>query len=247
MTSPLLAGPTPPSVTPVGMGRLALLLQEPLTVVSRLRADRQAVSDGSAFRDQMQQLLRRADHDAQAMGYEAADVQLAVFAVVALLDESALNSRKPGLADWARRPLQDELFGGHMAGEWFFQHIDRLLARPDTPVLADLLEVHHLCLMLGFRGRYGADDRGTLHAVSVQAEDRIRRIRGAPKELVPGWRPPNDAVALRDPWIRRLVIGLGASLVLAAVLWGAGALSLREAKRGVERSAPVSALEGAGS
>ena len=241
MTSPLIAGPTPAAVTPVGLGRLALLLQEALTVVTRLRADRQAVPDVGAFRDQMLQLLRRADHDAQASGYESADVQLAVFAVVALLDESALNSRIPGLADWARRPLQDELFGGHMAGEWFFQHIDRLLARPDTPVLADLLEVHQLCLLLGFRGRYGAEDRGTLHAISVQAEDRVRRIRGAPKELVSGWKPPDDAVALRDPWIRRLAIGLAASVLFAAGLWGAGALSLREAKRGVEKSAPLSA------
>jgi type VI secretion system protein ImpK len=89
------------------------------------------------------------------MGYTSEDVRLAAFAVVALLDESALNARQPALADWARRPLQDELFGGHLAGEWFFQHVEQLLARPDSAALADVLEVHQLVLLLGFRGRYG--------------------------------------------------------------------------------------------
>jgi type VI secretion system protein ImpK len=177
----------------------------------------------------MLHLLRRADDEGRAMGYEAADVQLAVFAVVALLDESALNATEPAWADWARRPLQDELFGGHMAGEWFFQHVDRLLARPDSPELADLIEVHMLCLLLGFRGRYGAADRGALHAITSQLSERMRRIRGTPSEFVPGWRPPDDAVAARDPWIRPLVAVLASCVVLAALLWGGGALSLRGA------------------
>ncbi len=159
---------------------------------------------------------------------------VAIFAAVALLDESALNARQPALADWARRPLQEELFGGHMGGEWFFQHVEQLLARPDSPELADLLEVHHLCLLLGFRGRYGTEDRGALHAIASRLGERVSRMRGAPGDLVPAWRPPNDAVAGRDPWIGRLVIGLAASVVLAAALWGVAALSLRGSARGID-------------
>jgi type VI secretion system protein ImpK len=225
---------TPVSVTPVGAGRLALILQELFTAVARLRGDRQPVPDAAAFRAQLLELVRRADQEAQAAGYAPADVRLAIFAVVALLDESALNSRQAALADWSRRPLQEELFGGHMGGEWFFQHVEQLLARPDSEALADLLEVHHLCLLLGFRGRYGLDDRGALHAVAAQLDDRVRRMRGAPGDLVPAWRPPNDTIAGRDPWIRRLVIGLAASVVLAATIWGAAALSLRGSARNVE-------------
>src|SRR5205085_994158 len=116
--------------------------QEALTAVARLRADRQPITDAAAFRAQMLQLLGRAEQEARQAGYEPADVRMAVFAVVALLDESALNARQPALADWARRPLQEELFGVHMAGEWMFQNVEQLLARPDTPALADLLEVH---------------------------------------------------------------------------------------------------------
>ena len=228
------AAASAPLATPVGAGRLAQILQELLTATARLRGDRQPVPDAAAFRSQLLELVRRADEDAQRAGYATADARLAIFAAVAFLDESALNSRQPALADWARRPLQEELFGGHMGGEWFFQHVDQLLARPDSPALADLLEVHHLCLLLGFRGRYGADDRGALHAAASRLGERVSRIRGAPGDLTPAWRPPNDSVVGRDPWIRRLVLGLAASVVLALALWGVAALSLRGSVRELE-------------
>ena len=248
MTSPAAQTPaaasavTAASATPIGGGRLALILQELLTATARLRRDRQPVTDAGVFRTQLLELVRRADEEAQRAGYATADVRLAIFAAVAYLDESALNARQPALADWARRPLQEELFGGHMGGEWFFQHVDQLLARPDSPALADLLEVHHHCLLLGFRGRYGMDDRGALHAAASRLSERVSRIRGALGDLTPAWRPPNDAVVERDPWIRRLVIGLAASVVLAAVLWGVAALSLRGSVRELETlAAPRSA------
>jgi type VI secretion system protein ImpK len=225
---------SPASATPIGAGRLALILQELLTATARLRGDRQPVPDAAVFRAQILELVRRADQDAQAAGYAQADARLAIFAAVALLDESALNSRQPSLATWAGRPLQEELFGGHMGGEWFFQHVEQLLARPDSPALADLLEVHHLCLLLGFQGRYGAHDPGALHAVASRLAERVARNRGAPGDLVPAWRPPNDAIAGRDPWIRRLTIGLAASLALAIALWGVAALSLRGSARDLD-------------
>jgi type VI secretion system protein ImpK len=229
MTAPFLAPPAPAPAAPAGdvlaRGRLARLLQEALTAVVRLRAGRQAVPDAAAFRAQMTQLLQRADADARALGVPAEDARLAVFAVVALLDESALNSRQPALADWARRPLQDELFGGHLAGEWFFQHVEQLLARPDSWVLADLLEVHQLVLLLGFRGRYG-HDTAALQAIAVRVGERLARVTGDQGALAPAWRPPADGVVTRDPWLRRLTIALAASAVLAAALWGAGAVTL---------------------
>jgi type VI secretion system protein ImpK len=98
----------------------------------------------------------------------------------------------------------------------------------------DLLEVHHLCLLLGFRGRYGSDDRGALHAVASRLDERVTRLRGPTADLVPDWRPPNDAVAAHDPWIRRLAVGLAAGVVLAAALWGAAALSLRGSAQGLD-------------
>ena len=49
--------------------------------------------------------------------------------MVAFLDESILNSQNPLFADWPRKPLQEELFGTHIAGEVFFQNLQKLLGR----------------------------------------------------------------------------------------------------------------------
>ena len=234
MPSPASPAAAPDSGSqPVGTGRLALAFQEVLTAVVRLRGNRQPVTDGGAFRAQMTQLLQRADAESRAAGYAPEDARLAAFAVVALLDESVLNSTQPALSGWARRPLQDELFGEHLAGERFFQHLEQLMTRPDSPPLADVLEVFGLTLLLGFRGRY-ALETGALAAISQKVAERVQRVRNqtganaarARGDVVSGWRPPDDAVAGTDPWLRRLTIALAASLVLAAVLWGAGRLSL---------------------
>ena len=220
-------------------GRLANALQESLTAVVRLRAERQPVTDPVAFRAQLMQLLAKAEQDALGMGFTTQDARLALFAVVAFLDESVLNARLPALSDWARRPLQDELFGGHMGGEWFFQHVDQLLARPDSAELADLLEVHQLCLLLGFRGKYGAGDPGALYAVSTRVAERLARLRGPAGELAPHWHPPADAVSARDPWLRRLSIAAITSLVLLVALWGAYAYTLSSTNGDIRALAPA--------
>src|SRR5690606_10520389 len=135
-------------------GQLALALQEPFTVAIRLRANRQVAADADSFRAHIKQLLGAADRAARRLGYDGGDVRLAVYAFIAFLDESVLNSNQPMFAAWPRQPLQEEIFGEHMAGENFFRYLDDLLARQDSEDLADLLEVYQLCMLLGFRGRY---------------------------------------------------------------------------------------------
>ena len=221
-------------------GRLATALQEPLTAVVRLRAERQQVPDGAAFRAQILQLLARAEQDALGMGFTTQDARLAIFAVVAFLDETVLNTRMATLADWSRRPLQDELFGGHMGGEWFFQHIDQLLARPDGAELAALLEVYQLCLLLGFRGKFGAGDHGTLHAYTTRVAERLSRLRQTSADLAPAWRPPQDAVDARDPWLRPLGLSALTAVIVLLALWGTYAWSLRRGTDEVRALAPAS-------
>ncbi len=215
MTTPATAAP----------GRLALSQQDLFTVIARLRSDRAPVRDAESFRQQARTLLAKAEQAGAAAGYAATDVRVALFAAVAFLDESVLNSAQPALAEWSRRPLQDELFGGHMGGELFYQYLEQQLARADEPALADVLEVFHHALLLGFRGRYGSD-AGALKVIAHRVGDRITRIRGASGDLAPAWRPVDDAVAATDPWIRRLAMGAVLVAVLVAAVWGAGRATL---------------------
>ena len=138
------------------------IFQEVLTAIERLRGNRQGVNDAEAFRHHTREALKNAANAGLAAGYNADDVRLATFAAVAFLDESVLNSQNPIFGDWLRKPLQEELFDTHIAGETFFQHLQQLLGRNDSADLADVLEVHHLCMLLGFCGRYSAGNRGEL-------------------------------------------------------------------------------------
>lgn len=209
-------------------GLLALTLQETLTAAVRLRANRQVAADAADFRAHIKQLLGLADQEARRLGYDGDTVKLAVYAVIVLIDESVLNSQQPMFADWPRKPLQEEVFGGHMGGEVFFQYLNDLLARPDSQDLADLLEVYQLCLLLGFAGRYSSRDRGELHGLIDQTGAKIRRIRGD-SALSPSWAPPADEIIplARDPWVRRLGYTAAGLFAFAVILWVIFDLSLR--------------------
>jgi type VI secretion system protein ImpK len=199
---------------------LALVFQEALTAIERIRASREKVTDAEAFRGEIRQQLIFANEEGAKRGYSREDIRLAMFAVIALLDESILNSSNPVFADWPRRPLQQEIFGGHQAGEVFFQNIDSLLAQPDSSVLADILELYLLCILLGYGGKYSVLGKGELRTVADSIAARIRRIRGS-GPLSPDWAPQGEvaAAAQRDPWVKWLTIGASALLGLAVVLF----------------------------
>ena len=157
--------------------------------------------------------------------------------MVAFVDESVLNLRSPVFADWPRRPLQEELFGHHVAGEVFFRNLQDLLGKTDSPDLADLLEVYQLCLLLGFAGRYSLGGHGELRAVGEAVAEKIRRIRGLAVEISPSWALPPEAIrrAGTDPLVRKFGIAAAASALLALVLFvvytmilGSGVSTLRD-------------------
>ena len=200
-------------------GALAAALQEALTATERLHTNRQSATDAATFRNQIKQLLSGAHDEARRAGYAGDDVKLAIYAVVAFLDEAVLNSRHPAFADWPRQPLQEELFGGHTGGETFFQNLHGLLGRADSDDLADVLEVYQLCLLLGFRGRYAMASRDELRSWVTAVADRITRIRGTPDSLSPAWAPAQDEAipVARDPWVARLAYGALAVLVVVVV------------------------------
>jgi type VI secretion system protein ImpK len=187
---------------------LALVYQEVLTAAVRVRGNRQAVSDAQAFRAHIQRALRDAEKDGIAKGYSPEDVRLTTTAVVAFLDETILNSPNPAFSDWSRMPMQQELFGHNVAGESFFENLERLQNRSDSNEVADILEVHCLCLLLGFKGRYALSGPEAVRPVIDLIMDRIRRIRGPLSGLSPSWNVPDAPVptAAPDPWIGRLFI-----------------------------------------
>jgi type VI secretion system protein ImpK len=200
---------------------LAFLFQEVLTVIVRIRGNRQPVSDAQKFRVDMKAALKRGEKDALTKGYMPNDIRPATFAIVAFLDESVLNSSNTAFADWSRMPLQEEMYGNQLAGEIFFDNLERLLARPDNQDLADLLEVYLLCLLLGYKGKHALTGQEALRPIIDSVASKVRRIRGPLPGFSRSWKVPEGGVAVSgsDPWIRRLLWAAGICLSLAAILF----------------------------
>jgi len=205
---------------------LPLIFQEVFTAIERLRSNRQGVTDS-----QSSVITPRSAQDSRQPG---AGRRLPIRR---RQGRHLRHSRVPGrirsqfaepvFTDWLSKPLQEELFGTHIAGEVFFQHLQQLLGRNDSADLADVLEVHYLCLLLGFGGRYSAGNRGELAQVMSLTAEKIRRVRGQFGPLSPGWMLPEETVRSRaDPLVRKLGWLALACAILMLLLFGGYKLTL---------------------
>lgn len=216
---------------------LALSFQDVITVVLRMRYGTQRVADAAGFRASIRKMIASAVQEVRSLGYSDASSHMALYAIIGFLDESVLNSGDPVFADWARRPLQEEMFGGHFAGETFFRQIADLLNAPESTEVADVLELHALCLLLGYRGKYAFGDAGEIHGILNRIRDKILRIRG-PLALARLTEVPEIKIASgRDGWIfglwltaAVLVLCIIAALVIYTV-------TLRSGIDGIQQSA----------
>ena len=112
------------------------------------------------------------------------------------LDESVLNSQNPIFADWLRKPLQEELFGTHMAGEIFFQHLQQLLGRNDSRGPGRPAGGPLPLPAAGFRRPLQRPASRRAGAGDAMAA-KIRRIRGEFRPLPPAWMLPPERCGRR--------------------------------------------------
>jgi type VI secretion system protein ImpK len=200
---------------------VADIFQELITAIVRLRYNLQDVPDADAFKAYMREGVRAAMRESASSGYSPDDIKLAAFAVVALLDESILNSKSPVFSRWTGQPLGAELTGKHLAGEEFFIYAQQLLSRPDSIDVADLLEVFYLCLLLGYRGKYAFVGSGELQNFMDGIRVKIARVRQLQPVLSAQGRLPQDPVSVvqADPWVKRLVIAASLAALIAILVF----------------------------
>ena len=220
---------------------LGLIFQEVLTVIVRLRSNRQNVSDSESFRQVVRAALTNATHEARNAGYAVEDIKTATFAVVGFLDESVLSSQNHLFQNWPGRTLQEELFRTHMAGQIFFENLQQLLGKPDSTQLADLLEVHYLCLLLGYRGQYSARGEGELKSIMQATADKIHRIRGPLTGFSRSWQLKDEAApARKDTKTRTFLYAAVGCFLLALILFIGFKLTLDSGARQIQASASQS-------
>jgi type VI secretion system protein ImpK len=146
-------------------------------------------ADGPTYRERLRQLLAQVDRGAKKLQLDPDDVFQAKFAFCALIDEIILMSKLRIRDDWERNPLQLEMFGEHMAGEKFFDSLEKL--RGEGVRRVQVLEVFHMCLLLGFQGRYILEGVEKLAWLTARLGDEIVHLQGKRAPFSPHWAPPD--------------------------------------------------------
>lgn len=149
-------------------------------------------TDATAFREQVRRFLGEFESRARKSCIPACDVEDARFAFCALLDEVILESKSNLRSEWECRPLQLEMFGGHMAGERFFDKLEFL--RRDATAKLGVIEVFHMCLLLGFKGRYVLEGSEKLDYLTARLGDELVHLRGYRAPFAPYWVAPDHVV-----------------------------------------------------
>ncbi|WP_074887818.1 type IVB secretion system protein IcmH/DotU [Pseudomonas graminis] len=225
------------------------LVQEFISMALILRRGRQ-VTSVSAFEESVDSFFATLEREARASDYSVEQVKDTQYALCAFLDESVLRAKMPEApvvvkADGAppsanaalaapaekvnelRRhievsPLQFRHFGVHLAGEGFFDKIETL--RADVKRNLDVLEVYHLCLALGFEGKFSVGEgKDQLRYLANTLGQDIARYRKTPKALSPDWALPDQvSQMLRHEvpvWVYLALIALVCLAVYLTLDW----------------------------
>lgn len=118
-----------------------------------------------AIQQRLLALLEKQALDAARRGgeYGAGLYKEAQYVMVALADEIFLNAGWEGRDAWEANLLEEQLFGSYVAGEQFFQRLERLLKAGDA-AHTGLALIYLMALSLGFSGKYrDRDDGGQLN------------------------------------------------------------------------------------
>jgi len=194
------------------------LSTEILLAVMRLRTSSD-IGDFDTFHASIQKLFQSFEKRCKDRGIDVDDVSTAKYALAAFLDETVLNSRWPYKDRWADNPLQLDYFGTYLAGEIFYDKVEDLRARAESK--ADLLEVYYMCLLLGFRGKYGVSGQEKLRSLIENIAAELNRVKPAvSRDLSPHWKiPDGPQVQQSDKLPRWAVLTCWIVLAVAVLLY----------------------------
>ncbi|MES3024260.1 MAG: type IVB secretion system protein IcmH/DotU [Pseudomonadota bacterium] len=170
--------------------------------------------DNAGFVSKMTTFLDEFTRNAKKQQADADDVDAAKYAFCAATDEIVLRSAYTIRDEWQRRPLQLVLFGDQLAGENFFHRLEKLRARGSAHLQA--LEIFHMCLLLGFEGRYTLEGPEKLNYLTARLGDEIAKMKGKSAAFAPhAERPDQIRNKLRNDtpvWVLCSLFGLICSL-----------------------------------
>lgn len=176
--------------------------------------------DAEVFRERIKQFLTQFERGASRLHARTEDIYACKYAFCATVDETMLMSTFKARDAWQRLPLQLQFFGEQLAGELFFEKLEDLRRAGAARVQA--LEVFHMCLLLGFQGKYLLEGSEKLSYLTARVGDEVARIKGQDAAFAPHWAAPDRVAHQLKNEVPLWVVG-----ALFALMALAGFLGLR--------------------
>jgi type VI secretion system protein ImpK len=209
--------------TPREARTLMDLMYDGFYLLFLLRA-KQAPGDADSFRIHVKEFLTGVERGALKLQSPPEDVHLCKYAFCATVDEIILMSQFKIRDAWQRQPLQLQFFGDQLAGEQFFAKLEAL--RREGAARIQVLEVFHMCLLMGFQGKYVIEGSEKLNYLTARLGDEIAHLKGSRPPFAPHWAPPDQVVnRLKNDvplWVIGSVFGLLAVLAFTGLHWHLG-------------------------
>lgn len=180
-----------------------------------------APQDADVFRDRIKHFLTSFEKGAGKLNASAEDVFACKYAFCATVDQAVLMSQFKVREAWQRLPLQVQFFGEQLAGEQFFEKLEELRRQGAPRVQA--LEVFHMCLLLGFQGKYLIEGSEKLSYLTARVGDEVARIKGHGTGFAPHWSAPDriqhQLKTALPLWAVGSVLALMALLAYTGLRW----------------------------
>lgn len=173
------------------------------------------------FAGQISKFLLEFEKNAKRRNVPAEDIFDAKYAFCAAIDETIMRSNSSIRDHWERNPLQLTLFGHQLAGETFFTKLDELRTHASSRM--EVLEVFHMCLLLGFQGKYLLEGPEKLAYLTARIGDDIAASKGKRAAFAPHWAIPDHVVhrlaRVVPPWVTAAAMGCFSLLGFLGLMW----------------------------
>jgi type VI secretion system protein ImpK len=157
-----------------GMRDMPGLATDLFLIVIRMR-ESEDLGDPAALRKLIMYYIDLFKRNCKTAGIADDAAADALYAIVALIDETVLSVEGACRDYWFSRPLQLDYFGDNIAGEEFYRRFQKLLAQAEKN--KDTLELYYLCLSLGFEGKYKILDPQERSALIDESGRKLRRTK----------------------------------------------------------------------
>ncbi len=153
-------------------------------LILRLKAG--IVAPSNELRPQIAAMLMDFEKRAERYRFNHKIIQVSKFALASFVDETVLTNNFPLRDEWEKYPLQLEYFGEQLAGNKFFEKLNAMIKQIEQT--ADAVEIYYVCMLLGFKGRYGVYEQEKLLAIMQgTANALVKAGKIKPVELSPHW------------------------------------------------------------